>query len=78
MPSLKSSPICLATKTPTVNKPNRLTATFSEMKLICPDAIKLYGTCVANHHSAGNLDRNSCAKEFAVVKDCFRSVLKKI
>mmetsp|Transcript_19978 Transcript_19978/g.29202 ORF Transcript_19978/g.29202 Transcript_19978/m.29202 type:complete len:83 (-) Transcript_19978:241-489(-) len=53
--------------------PNRMTAAFNEMKDICPDAIRLYATCVSNNHTSGHLEKDSCTSEFAAVKDCFRN-----
>jgi hypothetical protein len=54
--------------------PNRMTAAFNEMKKVCPDAIRVYATCVSNQHTAGILEKGSCESEFASVKDCFRGV----
>ena len=56
--------------------PNRMTSAFNKMKETCPDAIRLYATCVTNHHKLGSLERDCCANEFKAVKDCFRSVRK--
>ncbi len=52
--------------------PNRLTVAFNKMKEFCPDAIRLYATCVSNNHAAGSLEKDACASEFTAVKDCFR------
>ncbi len=56
--------------------PNRLTSAFNKMKEECPDAIRLYATCVTNHHKLGSLEKDCCADEFKAVKDCFRSIRK--
>ena len=54
--------------------PNRMTSAFNKMKEVCPDVISLYATCVTNHYNMGSLEKDCCAKEFAAVKKCFRSV----
>ena len=54
--------------------PNRMTVAYNKMKEVCPDAIRLYATCVVNHQNLGSLEKECCAAEFAAVKDCFRSV----
>jgi len=54
--------------------PNRITAAFNEMKVVCPDAIRLYAVCVSNQHTAGILEKGSCETEFEAVKKCFRRV----
>jgi hypothetical protein len=77
MPAIQTTAARLTSKSPGVIRPNKLTVAFNEMKLVCPDAIKLYANCVSTHHNNSTLDKNCCAEEFAVVKECFRSVLKK-
>jgi len=54
--------------------PNRMTSAFNAMKETCPDDIRIYGKCIANHHRAGNLDKGSCDPEFLKVQECFSSV----
>lgn len=71
MPAIRPTPARLKDTTASI-APNRLTAAFNEMKTVCPDAIRLYATCVSNHHSAGNLEKGSCENEFQAVKECFR------
>lgn len=71
MPAIRPTTARLKGTTASI-APNRLTAAFNEMKTVCPDAIRLYATCVSNHHSAGNLEKGSCEKEFQAVKECFR------
>ena len=57
-----------------VNKqlPNRMTQAFGRMKKICPMHIKAYAQCVIQAESSESLSKNSCSKEFALVKECFR------
>lgn len=52
--------------------PNRLTSVFARMKATCPDAIRVYGTCIANQHANGSLEKGKCDAEFDAVKECFR------
>jgi hypothetical protein len=54
--------------------PNRMTSAYNEMKKVCPDAIRLYATCVMNHSQLGSLEKDCCKMEFSQVKECFRSV----
>lgn len=76
MPAVQTTAARLSSKTQGVIRPNKLTVTFSQMKIICPDVIKLYANCVSAHHSNSTLDKNCCAEEFAAVKNCFQSVLR--
>eukprot|EP01083_Nonionella_stella_P106666 308071_1 len=71
---LSSSSSSSSSNTNSIIQPNRMTAAFNEMKNVCPDAIRLYATCVSDHHIIGNLEKGSCANEFKAVKDCFRGV----
>mmetsp|Transcript_58938 Transcript_58938/g.144170 ORF Transcript_58938/g.144170 Transcript_58938/m.144170 type:complete len:101 (+) Transcript_58938:495-797(+) len=56
--------------------PNRFTASFTQMKEVCPDAIKTYANCVLDTDQSSPLGvtKHSCSKEFMHVKDCFRKV----
>ena len=54
--------------------PNRMTSQFQEMKTACPDQISAYARCVLNEESEGNITKDACSKEYAMVKNCFRQV----
>lgn len=56
-------------------KPNRLTTVYQTMQKTCPDQMRSYALCVMTKHSAGNLERDACATEFMVVKQCWRKSL---
>mmetsp|Transcript_4185 Transcript_4185/g.6137 ORF Transcript_4185/g.6137 Transcript_4185/m.6137 type:complete len:87 (-) Transcript_4185:407-667(-) len=67
-------PAASSSSSNSIIQPNRMTAAFNEMKNACPDAIRLYATCVSDHHIIGSLEKGSCENEFNAVKDCFRGV----
>ena len=80
MTAIQKTLIRLSAATPETPKgpitipPNRMTSAFNQMKETCPDAIRLYATCVTNHHKLGSLEKDCCVQEFSAVKDCFHSV----
>jgi hypothetical protein len=55
-------------------QPNRFTQAFSKMKEVCPMHIKGYASCIMETEAADAVSKGSCAKEFALVKECFRKV----
>eukprot|EP00521_Asterionellopsis_glacialis_P015320 CAMPEP_0195303310 /NCGR_PEP_ID=MMETSP0707-20130614/32583_1 /TAXON_ID=33640 /ORGANISM="Asterionellopsis glacialis, Strain CCMP134" /LENGTH=78 /DNA_ID=CAMNT_0040366815 /DNA_START=46 /DNA_END=282 /DNA_ORIENTATION=+ len=57
-----------------LRQPNRMTHLYAQMKQSCPEHMKAYAECVIAEHNSGNLQRNSCDAQFALVKECFRSV----
>jgi hypothetical protein len=63
---------------PGQQQPNRFTQSFSRMKEVCPNAIKIYASCVLeteeNSHFSSSLTKHSCSKEFRSVKECFKKV----
>lgn len=56
--------------------PNRFTAAFQKMKVTCPNHISGYATCImqAEASSGESISKDACAKEFALIKECFRQV----
>ena len=61
-----------------IQKPNRMTRIFGQMKEVCPQHIQAYAQCVVLHQKEGTLDHGSCHAEFQLVKQCFRNMrLKK-
>lgn len=55
-------------------QPNRFTKAFKKMKEVCPNHIKAYATCVMDAEAVDSVSKGACAKEFALVKECFRQV----
>lgn len=56
-------------------QPNRFTQAFKKMKEVCPAHISGYATCIMEAEAAdSSVSKGSCAKEFALVKECFRQV----
>jgi hypothetical protein len=61
----------------TVRKqPMRLSAVFSQMIAECPAQIAAYGNCIKNNLS--HLQKDVCAKEFDVMKQCSERVITRM
>ncbi|OQS02867.1 hypothetical protein THRCLA_21307 [Thraustotheca clavata] len=52
----------------------RLSKIFGQMMTSCSVDVQVYGACVANIE--GPVNRDACAKEFAMLKVCFERVAK--
>jgi len=55
-------------------QPNRFTQAFQRMKEVCPMHIKEYATCIMATEATDSVSKDSCSKEFAKVRECFRQV----
>mmetsp|Transcript_26076 Transcript_26076/g.38230 ORF Transcript_26076/g.38230 Transcript_26076/m.38230 type:complete len:97 (-) Transcript_26076:1302-1592(-) len=56
--------------------PNRVTSIYADMRKSCREDLHHYYVCVMKHQTNGKLAQGSCDPEFAMVKECFRSVQK--
>ena len=59
-----------------IEREKRIKNTFVKMCSNCPKDIKAYGECVAKF--MGEVEKDSCAKEFSLLMKCFRQSLRTI
>ena len=59
-----------------IYKANRMTVAFQKMRKSCPQQMKAYADCVMTKYKDNSLEKDSCSKEFSLVKHCYRSSLK--
>ncbi|XP_032065128.1 NADH dehydrogenase [ubiquinone] 1 alpha subcomplex assembly factor 8 [Pantherophis guttatus] len=51
---------------------------FPELLASCGEQASVYGKCIASNTTEhGNLKKDVCAKEFAMLMDCFTEAAKK-
>lgn len=70
---------------PSQQRPNRFTTAYRQMHADCPEALQAYAQCVlriqngdaSGAGAAAILERDSCAAEFAAVKECFRTARRR-
>ena len=58
--------------------PMRFSAVFTDMMATCPGQVTAYGLCVKRKLEGGDLIKGACTEEFAALKQCFTSSLRRL